>query len=168
MIIRKPEISDAGQLLNLMYLLDEETKFMMLEPGERRTTVEEQEGIIESFQSTDSKAMFISEMEGQIVGFIVGIGNGANRNKHSMYCVIGIRQSATGRGIGFRLLEKLEEWAIEQNFTRIELTVMEHNERARKLYLSQGFEIEGTKRNSLRVDGSYVNELYMAKLLNSY
>ena len=28
-----------------------------------------------------------------------------------------------------------------------------------------GFEIEGTKRDSLRVDGVYVDEYYMAKLL---
>jgi RimJ/RimL family protein N-acetyltransferase len=28
-----------------------------------------------------------------------------------------------------------------------------------------GFEIEGTKRDSLIVDGEYVDELYMAKIL---
>ena len=165
MIIRKPKVSDAESLLKLTYTLDEETKFMMFEPGERKTTVEEQENIINSFLSSVSKAMFVAELDEQIVGFVVGIGNNANRNKHSMYCVIGIRQSATGQGIGSKLLSELERWAKEHDFTRMELTVMEHNERAKRLYLSHGFEIEGTKRNSLRVDGKYVNEFYMSKLL---
>ena len=61
-------------------------------------------------------------------------------------------------------MTRLEAWADEHEITRLELTVMAHNERAQRLYLSRGFEIEGTKRNSMRVDGAYVDELYMAKV----
>ncbi|MVB59628.1 N-acetyltransferase, partial [Vibrio cholerae] len=32
---------------------------------------------------------------------------------------------------------------------------------------SCGFEVEGLKRHSLVVDGEYVNELYMSKLLTA-
>ncbi len=42
MIIRKIHESDAEQFLNLCNKLDTETQFMMLEPGERSTTTEEQ------------------------------------------------------------------------------------------------------------------------------
>ncbi len=41
---------------------------------------------------------------------------------------------------------------------------MAHNHKARKLYLKQGFEEEGIKRQSLKVDGHYVDEIYMSKL----
>ncbi|MGF1733668.1 N-acetyltransferase family protein [Photobacterium kasasachensis] len=164
-VIRKVEISDADSLLALMYKLDEETKFMMFEPGERNTTVEEQAKIINSFIVSKSKAMYVAEIEGKIVGYTVGIGNTANRNKHSMYCVIGIQQSQSGKGIGSQLLRYLECWAREHGFSRMELTVMEHNVRAKCLYLSQGFEVEGIKRNSLIIDGNSVNEYYMSKLL---
>jgi Acetyltransferases, including N-acetylases of ribosomal proteins len=47
--------------------------------------------------------------------------------------------------------------------TRLELTVMVHNERAIALYKKMGFEIEGTKKRSMRIDGQYVDEYYMAK-----
>ena len=80
---------------------------------------------------------------------------------------MGIKQSASGKGYGKKLLGCLETWAVERDFTRLELTVMCHNERAYNLYLSQGFEVEGTKRNSLKVDGQYVNEFYMSKLLRT-
>jgi RimJ/RimL family protein N-acetyltransferase len=40
---------------------------------------------------------------------------------------------------------------------------MVHNERAIALYKKMGFEIEGTKKRSMRIDGQYVDEYYMAK-----
>ena len=42
MIIRKIHESDAEQFLNLCNKLDTETQFIMLEPGERSTSTEEQ------------------------------------------------------------------------------------------------------------------------------
>jgi RimJ/RimL family protein N-acetyltransferase len=42
---------------------------------------------------------------------------------------------------------------------------MAHNERALALYRRLGFEVEGTRRDSVLVDGRYVDELTMAKLL---
>uniref|UniRef100_UPI0020CE6181 GNAT family N-acetyltransferase n=1 Tax=Vibrio cholerae TaxID=666 RepID=UPI0020CE6181 len=49
-------------------------------------------------------------------------------------------------------------WAISHGYSRLELTVMQHNERAKRLYESCGFEVEGLKRHSLVVDGEYVND----------
>ncbi|MCJ8337408.1 MAG: GNAT family N-acetyltransferase [Pseudomonadales bacterium] len=165
MIIRRVTISDAGSLLKLMYQLDTETQFMLMEVGERTTTVEQQAKIIESFSGSSSKVMLVAGLDEEILGFVVGVGNSAKRNQHAMYCVIGVCQNAAGRGLGSKLLSELQQWAIKHDFSRLELTVMEHNKRAQALYLSHGFAIEGTKRNALLIDGAYVNELYMAKLL---
>jgi hypothetical protein len=41
-IIREIKESDAANFLSLCRQLDDENKFMLLEPGERKTTVEEQ------------------------------------------------------------------------------------------------------------------------------
>ena len=164
MLIRKVKFEDAQALIDLMKALDEETKFMMLEPGERQTTLEQQEQQIVVFSNSESKVMYVAEDIRGLVGFVVGVGQTARRNQHSMYCVIGVKQCAAGQGLGTLLMTKLEEWAKVHSFTRLELTVMAHNERAKRLYLSRGFEIEGIKRNSLRVDGTYVDELYMSKI----
>ena len=164
MLIRQTRAGDGPELIKLMTKLDEETKFMMLEPGERQTTLEAQEQTIESFRRSTSKVMLVAEDNEQLVGFVVGIGKTANRNKHSMYCVIGIVQAAAGMGLGSELMAELENWARAHGFTRLELTVMTDNEPAKRLYAARGFEIEGTKRRSLLVDGQYVDELYMSKL----
>jgi len=72
-----------------------------------------------------------------------------------------------GKGIGSQLLQTFIDWATAHQFHRIELTVMESNIRAQSLYKNAGFEIEGIKQNSLNVDGHYVNEYYMAKLIRT-
>ena len=64
-------------------------------------------------------------------------------------------------------MNRLEQWARAHGFSRMELTVMRHNERAQKLYTRSGFEVEGAKKNSIVVDGVPVDELVMAKLLKT-
>jgi len=161
------EIEDGEKLLSMFKILDSETKFMLLEPDERKTTVEEQEEIIQRFRSSPSKLMLIAvdEHGGEMMGFTLGVGNELRRNKHTLYCVIGVLQQYAGNGVGRNLLQNLEEWAIEAGFHRLELTVMEHNERAKRLYQSLGFQSEGLRRDSLKIDVKFINEIYMSKLI---
>lgn len=166
MQVRKIKISDAQSVLDLMYQLDSESKFMMLEEGERTTTLEQQVKSLESFNQSGSKVMFVIQDGHEICGFVAGVGGTYRRNRHSMHCIMGTKQSASGNGYGRLLLEYLENWALGHEFTRMELTVMCHNEKAVHIYLKHGFKIEGTKRNSLIVDGQYVDEFYMSKLLH--
>ncbi len=166
MNIRPIRESDAEKFLRLGKWLDEETQFMMLEPGERTLSVEEQGERIRSVLSHDNQMIFVAENEGQLVGFLGAYGGGFRRNRHSAYIVIGILQDYAGQGIGRQLFEALEQWAIRQQLHRLELTVMCHNERAIRLYRKMGFQTEGVKRDSLWINGNYVDEYYMAKILN--
>jgi RimJ/RimL family protein N-acetyltransferase len=79
---------------------------------------------------------------------------------------MGILQSFTGQGIGTMLLGELERWAHQNKIHRLELTAIVHNAAGLALYRKMGFETEGTKRHSLFINGSYVDECYMAKLLS--
>ena len=158
---------DAEELLKMFNTLDSETEFMLYEPNERITTVRQQEDIITDFIGTPSKKMLlaINESSEEIAGFTVGIGYELTRNKHTLYSVIGVKRQFSGQGIGKQLLQQLELWAKNKNFHRIELTVMEHNERAIKLYKACGYEPEGVKRDSIIINDRYINELYMSKLI---
>ncbi|UIP29096.1 GNAT family N-acetyltransferase [Photobacterium sp. TLY01] len=168
MIIRQVSLNDAEKLVALFHLLDTETAFMLFEPGERQLTAEQQRKQLSEFVDSNQQTMFVAENDaGEIAGFIVGVGGKMNRIRHSLYCVIGLRNSAQGKGIGRQLMTTLEAWASHHDFHRLELTVMAHNARARQLYTSAGFSEEGIKRDAMRVDGKYVDEIYMAKLLNA-
>lgn len=164
MLIRRINTNDSEQFLKMAKKLDTETKFMMYEPGERKTTIDEMnKKIIDIFNS--KSILLIAEDSGKIVGFISAERGFAKRIKHSAYIVIGVLNSYSGRGIGTKLLEHIEKWAIENNVKRLELTVMTHNKNGIKLYEKMGFKKEGIKVKSLLIDGKYIDEYYMAKIL---
>lgn len=163
--IREIRERDAQGFLDMCTRLDDETRFMLLEPGERRTTVEEQGQHINTILGSDNQTIFLAERDGQLVGYIAALGGQYRRNRHSAYIIVGILGAFTGHGIGTYLFKAVDQWAREHTIHRLELTVMMHNEAAVHLYKKMGFEIEGIKKHSLVVDGVYVDEYYMAKLL---
>ncbi|MFJ5761058.1 GNAT family N-acetyltransferase [Neobacillus sp. NPDC093182] len=165
MLFREITPNDAGSLINLLKQVESESKFMLFEPGERKMSGEEQAKRIEVMRKSDNSTIFIAEEDEQLIGYLIAMGGNATRNKHSVYIVIGILAQWRGLGIGTILFEQLEKWAKEHNVHRLELTVVTQNQAGLQLYKKMGFEIEGTKRQSLYIDGKFVDEFYMSKLL---
>ena len=163
--IRKARVEDAASLVEFFKQLDEETNFMLFEPGERTISVNEQSDRLKAFENSSTEALFVAKDDGAIVGFAVCIGGTTNRNRHSANIVIGVLRGYWNKGIGGALMQSLEVWARAKNLHRLELTVMAHNAHAIALYEQSGFEQEGIKRDALRVEGKYVNEIYMSKLI---
>ncbi|WP_413303386.1 GNAT family N-acetyltransferase [Bacillus sp. 1P10SD] len=165
MNIREARESDAENLVSLIKQVETEADFMLMEPGERQVTPEQLKQRIASFQKSGNSTFFVAENDGELIGYMFAIGGTAKRNKHSVYIVIGILKDYRGQGIGTRLFEKLEDWAVERNFRRLELTTVTRNVAGVALYKKMGFEVEGIKKDSLIIDGEFVDEYYMAKLL---
>ena len=76
-----------------------------------------------------------------------------------------VRPAARTGGIGRRLIEAILEVA-RQHVELIQLTVVQDNVRARRLYASLGFVDYGLERNALKQDGRYYDEVLMAKDLS--
>lgn len=162
-IIREIAEDDSIRFLNMNKQLDQETTFMLLEPQERTTTIEQQKNIISGFINTQNSNIFVAEINNELVGHLTVIGGNANRIRHRAHIVIGILNNFIGQGIGRKLFEQLEQWRPTTSLSRLELTVMVHNERALALYKRMGFEIEGIKKRSIKIDDQYVDEYYMGK-----
>lgn len=165
MLIREIQTTDAESFLNLCKSLDDETKLMLLEPGERTTMVEQIRGQIEWYLSRNNSIILVAVDDGELVGYLRAKGGDYARNKHCVHIDCGVRQAFAGQGIGTSLFIELESWARERGIHRLELTTMTHNKRAIALYTRMGFEIEGVKKHSFLIDGSYVDDYYMGKLL---
>jgi RimJ/RimL family protein N-acetyltransferase len=165
--IREITPDDAEAFLALCKRLDQETRFMLLEPDERTLTPDEQRQALENLLATGRSTIFVAEagQSGELVGYLAIKGGTYRRERQRATLVIGILQAFTGQGIGSRLFQVMERWARQRGFHRLELTVMVHNQRALALYLRQGFMIEGLRHQALVVDGQYIDEYYMAKLL---
>jgi RimJ/RimL family protein N-acetyltransferase len=165
MRVREAIPSDSARLVPFFQAHYSETNFMLFEPDEFTMTEEQQARRIEEMSRADSGAMFICETESELLGVVFGNRGIARRTRHSLYIVIGVLQARVGRGAGRALLTALEGWARSKGLHRLELTVDVDNLRAIALYEKCGFEREGVKRHSRRLEGRYSDEFYMSKLI---
>ncbi len=165
MLVRTAKEDDAEGVLELLLRLDEQTRFMMYEPGERSTSVGRQAETLRTLLDSANSTFLLAEEDSLPVGFLEATGGAFRRNRHVAHLVVGVLEEYAGRGIGSALMAEAERWALERGIRRLELTVQTHNRTARALYEKMGFVVEGTRKDALRVEGSCVDEYYMAKLL---
>ncbi|PGM51027.1 GNAT family N-acetyltransferase [Bacillus sp. AFS053548] len=166
MNIREIKLEDAENFAKLIIEVENQAHFMLYGAGERKTTTEKQRKQLEVIEKSPNSTIFVAEeTTGRLVGYAFAIGSTAKRKKHSVYLAIGILEEFTGKGLGTKLFQALEEWAINHSIFRLELTVVKQNEVAVGLYKKMGYQIEGTKINSLIIDGKRFDEYYMAKIL---
>jgi diamine N-acetyltransferase len=100
--------------------------------------------------------------DGAPEGFLIlrGLGS-ADRSVELKRLVI----AEPGRGLGHLALRLLKKVAFERLAAhRLWLDVMRHNERARHLYGSEGFFVEGTMREAIRVGDRFCDLVLMSIL----
>ncbi len=71
-----------------------------------------------------------------------------------------------GLGLGKRLLGLQDEHARSIGVKRIEAMVRVKNDRGVKLYLHSGYKIEGTRVKSANINGEFVDDYFIAKILD--
>lgn len=160
MEIRKLIYTDAKDFYDCLKIIDSKTDFMMFEPDER---VWNEEKIIKNLKDENNLILGVVE-DGKIVGFLSANRGAFRRIKHTAYVVIGIQKNYCNKKIGTKLFQKLDEWAIQNEIIRLELTVECENKLAIRLYEKSGFTIEGIKKKTMYVNGKYVDEYMMSKI----
>ncbi len=168
MNIRPITENDVERFFHMLCQLDEETDFMMYEPGERlqRTkSLEHLKGRIESAVSGTDLLLVAEDEHGTLAGFIWAERGALNRIAHTAYIVIGVRLIYRHQGIGTSFFRRLDDWARKNDIVRLELIVECDNIHAKTLYEKQGFSVEGVRPKFMLVNGSYVDEYYMGKIL---
>ena len=162
--LERSRVADFWALLNR---LDTETDYMMYEPDERKekTSVQELASDIEANVIQGFDFLQVAEENGKMVGYIRAERGKFKRNFHTAYIVTGILTEYRGQGIGTAFSQHLDLWAEANHITRLELTVECRNHTAKGLYEKNGFVIEGVRKKSMLVAGTFVDEYYMAKIL---
>ena len=88
--LRKLIPEDAEELLLLQHKLDEESTFMLLEPDERKSGLQQVREMIEDFVLAETSVLIGAEADGVLVGFMSLRGGSVRRNRHCAYVVVGI------------------------------------------------------------------------------
>lgn len=104
--------------------------------------------------------------DGRPVGYVImaGLSDG-NGSVEFRRVVI----TEKGRGYGREVLRAVKRMAFEElKAHRLWLDVREKNERARRLYESEGFIVEGTLRECVSVEGGWESLVLMSLLEQEY
>ena len=168
MTVRTITEKDAENFFNMMCRLDEETDYMMYEPGERQRKTKSLDGLkarIKEAESGHDLLLVAENGRGEIVGFIWAERGKLNRVRHTAYIVVGILKEYRRQGIGTEFFRRLDEWAVSSGVIRLELTVECPNTEAKSLYEKSGFKVEGIRSGSMKVNGEFVDEYYMGKII---
>lgn len=106
----------------------------------------------------------VAVVDHEVVGWCDILPGAGQTRAHVGTLGIGLVPAARHRGIGARLMRAAIDGAWARGLTRIELSVRADNANAQALYKRLGFEPEGLRRRSVRVDGQYHDSLAMALL----
>ena len=111
----------------------------------------------------DGNVTFFAEVDGALVGMAGAGWSGKAKLRHvaEVYGVY-VAPEIRGRGIARRLMDRLlDELRSMGQIEKVSLGVTSDNAAAVRIYEKLGFEIVGTARRELRVDGRYYDLHFM-------
>lgn len=170
-IVRVAAEADAAALTALELALAEDGRGMVTVSNQVRTAEAERLRLIEIGSRGPDEALtvvLVAERAGD--GAIVGTAT-LNQMRPAMcrhvgLLALGVHPDAQGRGVGKALMAELMARARALGLERLELYVRADNERARSLYASFGFELEGVRERFVRTpDGAYVDDCIMRRFV---
>ncbi len=163
-IIRPIELDDAREVISLYQQLFIETDYMVYGEKDHTLSVQGLRKLITHWKATNSATILVAIINGEIGGAISILVNKAHRRNHCASITIGVLEKFANNSIGTALMSEAEKWARTHNISRLELSVIESNQKAISLYKKFGFSVEGKRCKSVKINSSYVDELFMGKL----
>ncbi len=116
-------------------------------------------------QNDSNRIVFLAaDVRGELAGAGALHFPSEPRRQHVARLGMHVSTRFQGQGIGRKLLDALLDEADRRAISRVELSVYPDNQRALRLYGSVGFLVEGRCRLSSFRDGTYVDDVLMARL----
>jgi ribosomal protein S18 acetylase RimI-like enzyme len=163
-IIRSAMEKDAKSLSKVRMQIDGETENLDREQGEAYIDESGFKQIIKEDSERANNLFLVAEVNDRIVGFCRCEGNQLKRSSHKVDFGVCVLKDYWGYGIGKRFLEESIHWADANGIKKINLNVLETNEKAKKLYRTYGFKVEGVLKNDkILSDGNYYNTILMGR-----
>ncbi|MBN2898090.1 MAG: GNAT family N-acetyltransferase [Clostridia bacterium] len=158
---------DAVQMIELQMRLADETVFLLRALDEVEIDAEKQRDEIRKNRNDVSSFLFGAYIKGKLVGFLSGSRGKFSRNQHVAHLAIGVLEAYWGKGVAKRLMTSFITWAKEVDISRIEMEVVEDNQRALAFCYHFGFKIEGKKESDHFVkEDKYLNTYVLGKIID--
>jgi ribosomal protein S18 acetylase RimI-like enzyme len=162
--IRSAMDQDARSLSEVRVQIDGETENLDREQGEAYIDETGFKQIINEDSERVHNLFLVAEVNDRIVGFSRCEGNQLMRTSHKVEFGVCVLKEFWGYGIGKKFLEESVQWADANGIKKMNLNVLENNDKAIKLYQKYGFEVEGILKKDKRLsDGNYYNTVLMGR-----
>lgn len=164
-LLRRAEEGDAEMMLDYLMTTSAETPYMIREPEEVRTDLEEEREFLRKAADHPRRLMVSAYVDGRLAG-TCSFAPASERNRMRHRCGVGISlyRAFWGLGIGTALMGEILAGAKTAGFEQAELEVVSANAPAIGLYKKMGFAATGTIPHAFKYkDGSYGDNLFMVK-----
>lgn len=164
--IRNLELSDAVALYDFYAQAAQETQHTLV-CQEKLASLSRLKEKIENAEKSPSEIYLGVLDETKVVGslhFRIAIPDHPWTKHLGEFGMIVLKQH-WNQGIGKELLRCMETFAIEKGVCRIEAKVRANNDRGVSIYRAAGFKIEGTREKGALINGQFVDEYFIAKIL---
>ncbi|WP_096189457.1 GNAT family N-acetyltransferase [Evansella halocellulosilytica] len=166
-IIRHAQVNDAAQMHRFTRRLLNEGTGLVMSLNDFQMSINDQMIKNDLSIRTPNSIQLLAVMNEQIIGMLTIDIDGLLRTLHRGTLGIMIDKPFRAQGIGKALMLQGLKWANDfSTLEKIELEVLESNERAIKLYEQLGFYIEGKIHRFMKKDtGKYENIIRMGYFL---
>jgi ribosomal protein S18 acetylase RimI-like enzyme len=156
-------IIDAEGLLDFYKnILSENLSFIMSNPV---PTLEQEKQFIRNHDG-ESSVILLAVDNGQVVGMCNFRVGGHHQFAQTCFLIgISVAKKYRRLGVGTKLLTSVENWCKGKSIRRLDFEVVDGNP-AVFFYEKFGYQIEGRKREAIKVQDEFKDSLIMAKLLD--
>ncbi|MCT1726951.1 MULTISPECIES: GNAT family N-acetyltransferase [Lysinibacillus] len=164
-IIRGIEASDARSFIHLQEEIFQETDFMYNVQNELDLTVQQLRKNLTYWKQLKNRTILLCVLNGIFAGYAVIHGYKQSKARHVASIRLAVKEEYQQKGIGSALMKAVESWSKQHDISRLELSVMEHNNVALHLFTKLGFHQEGIRKNAIKLNDTYINEYNLSKIL---
>ena len=167
--IRPARLADAEQLSAMDKALAEDGRGMVLTVDQVRAVDDERVRIdlmYRKMSTGDASLIIVALIDGQMVGSAEFGQLRPKRCQHVGVLSLGVHPGCQRAGVGRALMNYVIDHARRSGTRRLELYTRADNTRARTLYESLGFAVEGVRRGFVALDdGTLIDDLTMVRWL---
>jgi L-amino acid N-acyltransferase YncA len=161
-MVREARLKDAQSIINVLNPIIETKKYSVMV---QTFTLEEETNFIKNFP--ERGIFHIAVDEDKVVGFQVMEPISTLTAAFDHVGIIGtyIDLTLRGQGISKKLFELTFKLAKDKGFEKLTAYVRSDNPVALKTYQSNGFYIIGVGKRQAKIDGNYIDEIFIEKFL---
>lgn len=167
-LIRKAIVTDAPALIEFCNIIGGETNFLTFGSNNFNVTLEEEEAFIRCTIDSKKNLSLVAVMDSKIIGLLNFRGSNKVRLSHVGEFGVSILKEFWGQGIAQKMIKQMENWVIENKIIKkVNLQVLENNEKAIGLYKKCGYSYEGRLTKNIKIDEKYYDSLLMGKFFEN-